>query len=119
MPLTYRIDRVSKIVFSTAEGAITYQDVLDHEEHIHHDPDFEPEFSQLVDCRQVTEAKLTADFMRSVALVNIFSPKARRAFVTKGNFVYGLLRMYQILKADAHIAVFRDMDEARHWLGMD
>jgi hypothetical protein len=120
MPAFYHIDRQLKIVFSTLEGIVTGEEALNHEEHLCHDPDFEPNFSQLFDCRHVTQVEVTGDFVHFIAMKSPFSSKARRAIVADKDFVYGLARMYQILKGDTQeIRVFREMEEARRWLGIE
>jgi hypothetical protein len=92
--------------------------LLSHEARLSNDPDFEPDFSQLVDCRNVTKAKLTRETIQLIAQKNPSSLQAKRATVADRDIIYGLARMYQLLKGDAQIQVFRDMEAARRWLGL-
>ncbi|MCL4301119.1 MAG: hypothetical protein KJ077_35635 [Anaerolineae bacterium] len=120
MPAFYYIDPQLRIVFSSLEGVVTDEEALNHEERLCYDPHFEPDFSQLIDCRRVTEVRATNDFIRFIAVRSPFSSKAHRAIVAGTDLVYGLARMYQMLRADEEqIRVFRDMEEARRWLGIE
>jgi hypothetical protein len=118
MPVVYQIDRSRRIVFSTLNGTVTGDEALDHEQHLGNDPDFEPIYNQLCDCRHITQVTATGQVIRFVASKSPFSPKARRAIVADKDLVYGLARMYQLMKQDAQIMVFRDMEAARRWLDL-
>jgi hypothetical protein len=83
------------------------------------DPDFDPSFSQLGDLSAVTGIDITADEVRIVAETSMFSLTARRALVGDSPEVYGLARMFSILRdfrGDREIRVFRSRKEALAWL---
>ena len=101
------------------EGVVTVGEGLDHEERLSNDPDFEPDFSQLFDCRGIVKIKITSDAVRLITTKSPFSRKARRAIVADMDLVYGLARMYQMMMRDYEVNVFRDIDEACRWLGID
>lgn len=120
MPATYFIDRQRGIVFSIVEGVVTDKDLIEHEECLRHDPDFEPSFNQLVDCRNITQVKVTSEAIWVLAKMLLYSSGSRRATVVNSDLLYGLARMYQILRDNAEeIRVFRDMAEAQRWLGIE
>ncbi len=59
--------------------------------------------------------------MPRIAVHYIFSEKSRRAIVAETDIKFGMARMYEMYgEADpTQIEVFRDMAEARRWLGLD
>ena len=122
MPATYRIDRSLRMVFSRALGVVTEAEILDHRRRLGKDPDFHPGFSQLVDLREVSEVAISIADMRVIASrTNLFSEESRRAMVAQKDVVFGMARMYQMLREEGpeEIMVFREMPEARQWLGLD
>lgn len=86
-------------------------------------PDYDPRLNDLVDMRPVTRFDVSGDALQE--LVRAFSPldaarvHTRRAIVAGSDVVFGMARMYELLRSDTpeDIRVFRDMDLAREWLG--
>ena len=104
---------------TSGTGVLTKEDILDHMDRITKDPDFDPDFSQLVDFSQVTGVKFGPADVREFAERNIYSPKARRAILVKDNLQFGLARMFEIhreLNGETGIRVFRAYDEALDWV---
>jgi hypothetical protein len=119
MPATYEIDKRRRLVISTMSDQVTLADALGHQEKLLKDPDFDPSFSQLMDCTRVNLSNLEASDIRKMAERKIFSPESRRAIVVSSNLVYGYGRMFEILRETAGengIRVFRDLDEAVDWI---
>jgi hypothetical protein len=88
-------------------------------ERLSHDPDFNPEFSQLTDFTQITAVGFGPEEVRQFAQRSIFSPLSRRAFVVRDDVQYGLARMFEShreLKGEFGIRVFRTLDEALDWI---
>jgi hypothetical protein len=80
-----------------------------------------PDIHELVDLRAVTSFEVTTATIAAAAQsAPRFSEKSRQAFVAPRDVVYGLMRMYSILAEQQrpNLQVFRDMDEARKWLGI-
>jgi hypothetical protein len=119
MPVSYVIDKQNKLVVGTATGVLTEGDILHSRRQIRSDPDFDPSFSQLGDLTAVTSIDLSADEVRYLAQSSIFHPTTRRALVGESLEIYGLARMFSIvrgLRGDREIRVFRTRDEALAWL---
>ncbi len=119
MPATYTIDKAQRLVLSIGTGVLTANDMWTHQKQLASDKDFDPNFSQLGDFTGVTEIAFTADDVRSFAERNIFSPQSRRAFVAKSDALYGMVRMFELLRdvrGEGQIRVFRDHDAALEWL---
>ena len=119
MPASYTIDKERRLVTSTMTGVLTQAEVLEQVHQLVTDPTVDPAFSQLVDCRQVTELKCSAEEVRQIATTDIFSAQSRRAFLVTDDLLYGLARMYEIhreLRGEGGIRVFRNVDEAMEWV---
>src|SRR5579864_1804916 len=115
----YTIDKKRRLVLSSGNGALTKEDLLGHMERLSKDPDFNPEFCQVVDFTQITAVEVEPEDVRQLAQRNIFSPRSRRAFVVKDDLQFGLARMFEIhreLKGETGIRVFRTFDEAMDWI---
>jgi len=119
----YEIDKERRLVTSTASGVITLPEIWAHQEKLAKDSDFDPSFAQLLDLTQVSKVEISSEEIRRVAGNSVFAINTRLAIVVSSNFVYGLARMFQILRetnGDKGIQVFRERDEALAWvLGRD
>ena len=119
MPATYEIDKQRRLVITTGLGRVTLAEALAHQEQLRKDPDFDPSFSQIMDLTRITDFALEADDIRRLAQKTIFSRESRRAIVASSDLVYGLGRMYEILREIAGgdgIRVFRNLDAALDWI---
>jgi hypothetical protein len=119
MTAFYRIDRQNQLVVIHAEGVLTRKNFEEVRQQMMSDPDFDPQFSMLADCSAVTYVDLTAGEIRALADVSPFNLTARRAIVARKDVVYGLARMFEIvrsLRGDQYIRVFRNRNEAVSWL---
>jgi len=119
MPTTYEIDKQRRLVVATLSDPVTVSEALAAQEGLLRDPDFDPSFSQIVDCTRFTASGLDASAVRKLAERNVFSPESRRAFVVSSNLVFGFSRMFEMLRenaGDSGIRVCRDRDEAVDWI---
>ena len=122
MPTEYKIDKSQKMVFSKAYGDLTDQDVYEHQDRLRNDPEFDPSFSQLLECGNVTNAEgLTSEAIYELARRNPFGAGSHRAFVAPKKLLFGLFRMFQILTNDYpdELIVFKDLAEARKFLKLE
>ena len=121
MPVTYHIDKINKIVFVNATGEFTAVDFRIHKRGLTDDSDFDPHYGVLFDLRSITEYRMSPGEKREWAVNSIFHKRARRAYLVPTNEVHGMIRMFFSLSdfdSDV-IQIFRDMAEARRWLGLD
>ena len=121
MPVSYRIDKSLGLVFTTAQGVLAGQDILTHRRRLLDDPNFDPSYNQLIDLRDVTDFSVLANEIRTLSMHEIFSERSRRAIVAEKDASFGMARMYEMYGETNpdQIMVFRDMAEARRWLGLD
>ena len=120
MAASYRIDRELRTVFSQATGLLTDKDLSLHQADLLADPSFDASFDQLWDLRAITDTTVTQRALRQLASSRSYTPESRRAIVAPHDLSFGLSRMFQLLhdSAPEEICVFRNLDEARNWLGL-
>jgi hypothetical protein len=119
MPAYFRIDKKRRLVMSTISGVFTLTDGLAHQENLLKDLDFDPSFSQLLDCTQVTKVVLKPEDVRRLAQRSIFSPDAHRAILVASDLVFGLARIFMMVRetlGEKGIRIFYDRDEALYWV---
>jgi len=115
----YKIDKERGLVMSTGAGVLTKEDILGHMDRLSKDPDFDPDFCQLMDFRQITAVEFGPEDVRQFAERTIYSSRSRRAIVVKDDLQFGLARMFEIhreLNGESGIRVFRAVDEALDWI---
>lgn len=121
MPINFVVDTQRALVLSTAWGEISAHELLQNERSLGQAAGFSPGMRQLGDFRAVTVPRVSWKDMRELAFHSPFAPSARRAFVVGSEEMYGLARMYQMAadRDDENMQVFRDLAQARRWLGID
>ncbi len=121
MPADYTIDAERGVVFSRGTGVFTHKDYIEQVEALGKDSLFQSKFCQLVDCRSITQMKLTADEIEDLARRSVFEVNSLRAFVVADTVQYGLSRMlgtYRKIHGGQEIRVFTELKEALIWLGL-
>ena len=120
MPGSYVLDISLRLVLSRAWGVLTAEELLAHASALGKDPRFEPDFNQLSDLRDVRGVALASPDIRDLARLNPFGAGARRAIVSATDEVFGLSRMYEMVRDQPsdEIIVFRDLPPALEWLGL-
>jgi len=118
LPASYTIDSDRKIVLSRIWGIATEDEIQEHGQRLRVDPEFRPDFRQLIDMSDVTEIRVGSEMVRDAARNQFFSPGVRRALVATSDVAFGMARMYAIASENAGqtIKVFRDMKAAQAWL---
>ncbi len=121
MPVSYRIDRERRIVFTEASGVLTDSDVIELQRRLRDDPEFEPDFRQLADCRAIEEVGMTSQSVGEASSRSPFSQGSLRAIVVSSDVAFGMARMLENLRHEARdeVRVFREAEEARRWLGLE
>jgi hypothetical protein len=121
LPASYIIDTDRKLVITRIWGAATEDEIFDHGQRLRNDPQFQPDFRQLVDMSELTEIRVGSGLIRNASRNQFFSPGVRRAVVANSEAAFGMARMYAIASEEAGqtIQVFRDMSAAKAWLDID
>jgi len=120
MPCEYRIDSDRRLVITSASGEVSLEEVVAHQKRLESDPQFSPDFDQLLDCRSATNIHIAAQEAREIAQRKLFSRTSKRALVASIPVVFGIGRMLQAYNemspAGSVPAVFYDMKAALTWL---
>ena len=122
MPAHLKVDVENGIVYSSFEGALNDNDILTHRNLLKSHPDFNPQFSEIVDFTEVKQLKVTVGLINSMAKSDsLYSPESRHAVIAPHDLTYGVARMYQMLAQDTrpNVAVVRSMTEARRFVGIE
>jgi hypothetical protein len=120
VPASYTIDTDRKLVVTRIWGAATEDEIYDHGQRLRNDPQFRPEFRQLVDMTELTEIRVGSGVIRDASRNQFFAPGVRRAVVANSEAAFGMARMYAIASEmeGQTIEVFRDMNAAKAWLNL-
>ncbi len=118
MPAGYTIDLARSLVLTRGWDIVTDRELLTHVRTLAADPRFARNFCQLADLRDVTDVQVTAATIKEMVRLNPFWAGARRAMVVTSDVVFGMARMYQILRDESpdELEIFRKMDGALQWL---
>jgi hypothetical protein len=123
MPFSYVVYREHRLVISTGSDLVTWEEIKTRQDETQTDPNFNPEFNQIVDLRAVTGFDMTSDHARLLARRIIFSATSKRAFVAASPGVFGVGRMWEIFTEmsdnQSQIRVFYDLPSALKWLGLE
>jgi hypothetical protein len=119
VPGSYTLFPESRFVYSRAWGLLTEAVLIAHSRALAGDPRFQPSFAQLSDLREVTEVAVTGAGVREAAAASPFGVGSRRALVASSDLIFGMARMYEVLRENAaeELMVFRDVPAALRWLG--
>ena len=103
MPIDYIVHKERRLVITTATGRVTFADFQTYHDRLLNDPNFNPEFNQLVDGSAVTLLDITIEEAKAITERQVFSPTSRRAFVATTGDTYGLMRVSQNYLKKMHI----------------
>lgn len=123
MPIDYQIDSARGIIYTTATGILTNDEVLAYKRRLFRDPAFHGDLVELADVRGIERLEVTPEGIGQFVQQDIAdSPKLRGyrlAIVASEDFVFGMARMYQTRTSPhlPNVQVFRSMDDATAWLG--
>jgi hypothetical protein len=123
MPCHYVIDRERRLVITTASDRVTFAEVKTHQDQLRSDPDFNPEFNQLIDATAITVLDVSVDEAKELARRTMFSATSRRAWVATSPVIYGMMRLagtyHEMSKEPSNVSVFYDLPSALKWLGLE
>ncbi|MBM2838107.1 MAG: hypothetical protein HW415_732 [Deltaproteobacteria bacterium] len=125
MPINYRIDLRQNMIWTTVTGILTDGELLEHKQKIVRDPDFRPGMRELSDVRNVEQIDITSEgvqrFVAQDADDVLLLRNHRIAIVAQEDVVFGMARMYAMMteKYLGDVMVFRDMEDAIAWLGIE
>ena len=116
MGAQFTIDVNQRVVISTFSGENSGEEIIGLASRIRSHPDFDPSFSEIIDCTTISTARISTDTIKELSRrPNIFNPTSMHVIVAPRDHVFGLARMGQALAEQTvpNIVVVRTMDEAR------
>jgi hypothetical protein len=124
MPFSYVVYKEQRLVISTGSGRISQAEIKERQDQTACDPDFDPEFDQIVDLTAVTDFEMSMDEFVVLARRKVFASRSRRAFVASTPHIFGVGRLWEAhseLSDDdpSKIQVFYDLASALKWLGLE
>lgn len=119
-----RFDAARNVLFVSFDGPLTDEDLVKYAQRAASNPAIPPAHDELIDLRRVDVASVQSHTLRRIA--ELFAggdrtpERSRVALVASDDASYGLSRMYQVFRSRSalDLRVFRDMAEARAWLGL-
>jgi len=128
MPLEYRIDLERRVVFATATGTLTDEEVFGYQREVWSRSEVAG-FDEIVDMGAVGDLVLASgDRVRALAdlasTMDVPGASSRLAIVAPQDFAYGLARMFETYRTMSQrgskaVSVFRSMQAALDWLGLE
>ena len=124
-PIRYEIDHARRLILVRVTGNLETHHVVAYIRTLIADPDYRPDYSELVDLRAVDRYDVDPAGIDAIVAEDREQAENLRlrrcALVSEKDFVFGMLRMYQALSDDGQteVAVFRDIADAVVWLGAD
>jgi hypothetical protein len=82
-------------------------------------PEFQPDFQQLIDLSKVSKCPLYSRDLYQLKVYDPFSNKGKRAVVAPRGVLFGIGRMYQQILSSPQFEVFHSLVEAVSWLGLN
>ena len=119
MPCTIAIDPARQVVFTTSTGLVTDSDLIGVLATMRESKVFHPDMRCLSDYTRVTEFRISAVTMGTLAAAQPFSAKARRAFLVRAGAVAEALEVYGRSVPQGQIRLFNERDRALAWLNED
>jgi hypothetical protein len=121
MPITFRIDNESGIVYTTVEGRVGIDEIIEKLKDFMNRPEFRPGLNGIADMRNSDLETHSIDVQRIARLMIDFRDKigpSKTAVVVSQKVTFGMTRMFQVFAEQSSIdtAIFQDMDEALQWL---
>ena len=122
LPIHYVIDEKRRLVISTGRDRVTFAETKAHQDQLITDPDFRPEFNQLIDATAVTHLDLLVAEAKTLASRKFFSAASRRAFVASSPAIFGMGQLMgaysQMEPGREQVCIFYSLDAALEWLGV-
>lgn len=124
MPITFSIDPSKKIIFTMVTGPLLDSDPVRYLSAVLKHPAYRPGFSALVACKNVEIGSFSTSSIRRLGMFTRDAEQelrdSRVALVAHQPVVYGLARMYQLVRDPPYeFQVFRELSAAEAWLGVD
>ncbi|MDY6954768.1 MAG: hypothetical protein SWE60_24975 [Thermodesulfobacteriota bacterium] len=125
MSLRYKIIESKGLVYVVGAGVVTFSELMSHIEALSKDTRYKAPMKKLVDYRNITgkelETRELALYAQAKATLKDVFREEKCAIVAPRDLDFGLSRVHGALVEASGIetGVFRDLDQALSWLGVD
>jgi hypothetical protein len=120
MPAVSFVDASHPVVITICSGVLTLADLKVTFAEIRGNPEFRPNFQQLINLSEVSKCHLySKDLYQLKQAYDPFSNKGKRAMVAPHGVLFGIGRMYQQILNSQQFEVFHSLLEATSWLGLN
>lgn len=120
MPAVTFVDSSHRMVVTICSGVLTLADLKATFAEIRGNPEFRPNFEQLIDLSKVSKCPLySKDLYQLKQAYDPFSNKGKRAVVAPHGVLFGIGRMYQQILSSPQFEVFHSLVEAATWLELN
>jgi hypothetical protein len=125
VPISHRWDARLRTLFVEVSGLVTEAELVDAARKLTADPSLPPGRRELVDLGGAEPSAITPPVLKRVAAIFTASDEkpaeSRVAFYAPGDLFFGLSRMYEAYRSASGVQmrIFRDLREARAWLGIE
>ena len=120
--MTFTIQWQEKGVFITFRGIVKSQDLIDANNYLLSNADFDSLDYQVIDFSDVEDFKATSYDMGIIGSMNnsqtLFNKKIKVAFITSDNYIKEQIKEYNkyMIKTDWEIQIFNNLQEAKKWV---
>lgn len=130
MAVTYRIDRDQSVLIATISGTLTEREIFAYQDEVLAHPELS-RFDELIDMTAIRAVESPApiagrvqELAGAAASRDDVRGQTRLAIAAPGDLAFGLGRMYATYRSmqpgsTRVVQVFRSMDEAIAWLGIE
>ena len=102
MPVVLKIDPQRRVVYSAFYGRITDAELSGHRSAIARDPDFNPQFSDIVDFSAVTETNISEQTIAQMAAsTSLFRSSVQHIIVASGEPMQSLAKKFKQFARDS------------------
>lgn len=121
IPVQHRIDKPLRVVYSTATGRLTEDELRGHQRRVRADPDFDTDLWQLYNYKDADLSGVSSECIEALLDSTLFSTTARSAVVVGSQLAPGVARTFNgfCRRTGKNIRVFRDTAPALTWLELD
>jgi hypothetical protein len=113
----FDIDVEKRTVSVRFAKKVSVMDIRIYAERLRAHPEFNREFSEVVDLREVEDLELKApDFLQLADEIDCFSAGSWRAFVVHNSIQNHAARMHKILRFEGNVRIFSSLEDAQAWI---
>ncbi len=125
MPMSYIIDQRRNLIRITGSGVLTDKEMIQCITDLREDPALQPDMSTLSDMRNVEVAFTAEGIAKMLNIMERTSERrtgAKAAIVVNSEVAFGMGRIFEMraeVRVDPSFMIFRDMEAACEWLGIE